>query len=92
MNVKQAMRQAKEEQSKWGCWLFLYHTWFGDQPYGRERDATHFHIGKALPPFHVDYCFIPVAWVRHITKVDVGTFAEWHTISDHAPVTVELSL
>jgi endonuclease/exonuclease/phosphatase family metal-dependent hydrolase len=69
-----------------------YHSQFEGKPFGREGHPTHFHRGKESAPFHLDYCFVPKAWVPHITRVKVGTYAEWHKISDHAPVIVDLAL
>lgn len=68
-----------------------YHHFFHED-FGSETRPTHFHQGKEQKKFHVDYCFVPRAWTKHITKVDVGTFADWGSVSDHAPLTVELAL
>jgi endonuclease/exonuclease/phosphatase family metal-dependent hydrolase len=68
-----------------------YHR-FTNQEFGREADATHFHRGKRSSLFHLDYCFVPEAWASRILSVKVGTFDDWHTISDHAPLVVDLSL
>ena len=41
---------------------------------------------------HLDYCFIPKSWTEHLTKVEVGTYDEWHSFSDHASLIVDLAL
>jgi exonuclease III len=68
-----------------------YHRYFGEQP-GKEEKPTHFHKGKQTSSFHLDYCFLPEVWVQHIKKVDVGAYTDWHTVSDHAPLVVDLDL
>jgi endonuclease/exonuclease/phosphatase family metal-dependent hydrolase len=68
-----------------------YHEFFSEQ-FGKETQPTHFHKGKEAAPFHVDYCFLPGRWRQHVTKVEVGTYAKWHDVSDHAPVVVDLDL
>ncbi len=68
-----------------------YHRYFNEEP-GKEKIPTHFHRGRQEAAFHLDYCFISKDWVKHVKKVDVGTYAEWHTISDHAPLVVDLDL
>ena len=32
---------------------------------------------KEAQPFHIDYCFVPEAWVDRLTGVEVGSFADW---------------
>jgi hypothetical protein len=68
-----------------------YHSYSNEEP-GREQKPTHFHKGSETRSFHLDYCFIPQAWVPHLKSVEVGTYADWHTISDHAPVVVDLDV
>ncbi len=41
-------------------------------------------------PFHIDYCFVPAAWVPAIRDVRVGSFAEWEGRSDHRPLLVDV--
>jgi endonuclease/exonuclease/phosphatase family metal-dependent hydrolase len=68
-----------------------YHRHFGEE-FGRETRPTHFHRGKSTAPFHLDYCFLPEEWARHIETVEVGSFADWREHSDHAPLRVDLDL
>lgn len=68
-----------------------YHSYFGEE-FGEETRQTHFHRGKETHGFHLDYCFLPSAWVKHITKVEVGTYSDWDKVSDHVPLIVDLDL
>jgi exonuclease III len=68
-----------------------YHWHFKDA-FGRECSPTYFHLGKETARCHLDYCFIPKSWTEHLTKVEVGTYDEWHSFSDHAPLIVDLAL
>jgi exonuclease III len=68
-----------------------YHTYF-DEPYGAETRPTHFHRGQKTSAFHLDYCFLPKPWAERIKGVDVGTFEDWGTISDHGPLTVDVDV
>jgi exonuclease III len=69
-----------------------YHTFYSE-PFGTETRRTHFHKGKETGQlFHLDYCFLPDFWAKHIKKVEVGTYHDWHTLSDHAPLIVDLDL
>jgi hypothetical protein len=74
------------------CGLVSAYHRFKNQSFGGEREATHFHKGKRDALFHLDYCFIPEAWVSQIIRVEVGAYETWHSISDHAPLIVDLSL
>jgi endonuclease/exonuclease/phosphatase family metal-dependent hydrolase len=67
-----------------------YHEYFKEEP-GREHQPTHFHLGRQTSPFHLDYCFIPRAWLPYLSVVQVGTYADWGGISDHAPVIVDVT-
>jgi hypothetical protein len=84
-------KQLRELMDQLGL-VSAYHSHFRDEPFGQEKRATHFHRGKEAARFHLDYCFVPEKWARHITRVEVGTFAKWHEFSDHAPMIVDLSL
>ncbi len=68
-----------------------YHQYFGEQ-FGKETRWTHFHHGKELSKFHIDYCFLPAEWVPYIRKVEVGAYADWNKWSDHVPLIVDLDL
>ncbi len=66
-----------------------YHKFFGEA-FGAETRPTHFAKGKEARPFHLDYVFVPAAWVSHVANVDVGTYESWSKHSDHMPVTVDV--
>ena len=65
-----------------------YHHFFGES-YGEETRASYYHWKKEANPFHIDYCFVPDAWVDRLTSVEVGSFAAWPQ-SDHRPLTVDI--
>lgn len=65
-----------------------YHT-YHRCAHGCEVHMTHRHnLGNR---FHLDYCFVPRAWAQHIGGVQVGG-SKWYKLSDHAPLTVDISL
>lgn len=57
-------------------------------PHGQEPEATHYWRWQEGNPFHLDYCFVPVAW--RVRDVFIGGFAEWAGVSDHRPVIVDV--
>ncbi|MCY3657235.1 MAG: hypothetical protein OXG95_11595 [Chloroflexi bacterium] len=67
-----------------------YHHFTGDA-LGEEASDTHYWLFKQSRPFHIDYCFLPEAWLDRLTGVEVGTFEDW-TQSDHRPLTVDLEV
>jgi exonuclease III len=69
-----------------------YHMYYPSEPFGSEKRPTHFHKGKSTAPFHLDYCFLPIDWLPRISSVEVGTYDDWHDVSDHAPLIVDLNL
>lgn len=66
-----------------------YHHVHGEAP-GAETRATYYHQWNESMPFHIDYCFVPEAWLGGLASVEVGSFADW-TRSDHRPLTVEVT-
>lgn len=68
-----------------------YHCFF-KEPFGAEQCPTHFHQGKKRSPFHLDYCFIPRAWVNQLRDVRVGKYEDWRELSDHVPLIIDLNL
>jgi exonuclease III len=40
--------------------------------------------------YHLDYVFVPTAWRSRMT-MQVGNHADWSSMSDHCPLTVEVS-
>jgi len=55
-----------------------------------DEQASLYWRWKQESPFHVDYCFVPEAWVSGIRAVEVGGDAEWEGKSDHRPLIVDL--
>lgn len=67
-----------------------YHAHHGEA-HGAERQATYFEHRRANRPYHIDYCFVPTAWLGGIRSVSIGAHAEWTAWSDHMPVTTEVT-
>jgi hypothetical protein len=72
-----------------------YHHHFGVAQ-GNEPDATHFfrYRTDVESRFHIDYCFVPTAWLNRVVSVEVGKPAGWisNRLSDHVPLVVELQM
>ena len=66
-----------------------YHHCSGES-HGAETRASYYHQWNESAPFHLDYCFVPEAWVDRLTGVEVGSFADWPQ-SDHRPLTVNIN-
>lgn len=66
-----------------------YHEFFGEAQ-GEETRPTHYLLWKRERPYHIDYCFLPKAWRPRLRRVEVGTYEDWRSHSDHRPLVVEL--
>jgi hypothetical protein len=66
-----------------------YH-FFHCEAHGEEKLPTSYFRWKEQCPYHIDYCFIPGEWAPRVQRVDVGSYAEWKSCSDHRPLLVEL--
>jgi exodeoxyribonuclease III len=67
-----------------------YHAFHGVE-HGREKHATYFHQFKRARPWHIDFCFVPRAWIPRLANVRVIDRAAWTAQSDHRPLLVELN-
>lgn len=67
-----------------------------DEAQGRETDPTLYWRDRKKdgPTYHIDYVFLPHAWINRITALSVGSFEEWcgSGLSDHVPVIVDIDL
>jgi exonuclease III len=58
-------------------------------PQGKEPDPTFFLQRDLKKPYHIDYAFIPAAWLQSCT-VEIGDSTHWLKYSDHMPLRVEV--
>jgi hypothetical protein len=65
-----------------------YHAHFNEAQ-GDETRPTFYFQWKSAKPYHIDYCFVPRAWVGAIARVEIGSYEFWKGYSDHRPLTVE---
>ena len=68
-----------------------YHAFHGEA-HGAESRPTFYLTWNEARPFHLDYLFLPAAWMAAVRDVRVGGFHEWRHASDHRPVVVDLDL
>jgi endonuclease/exonuclease/phosphatase family metal-dependent hydrolase len=66
-----------------------YHAFHRVQ-HAQEKHATYYHQFKSTQPWHIDYCFVPTAWVNGLMNVQVLTGTSWARHSDHRPLIVDL--
>ncbi len=58
---------------------------------GEEKDRTFHMRRKEKEHFHIDYVFVPPAWLERESKLEVGSFAEWCEHSDHRPLIFQIN-
>jgi len=68
-----------------------YHV-FSGEPQGAERHPTLWFRKKKDNPYHIDYAFLSRPLLSKLKGVVVGRCEDWLSLSDHAPVLVELDL
>jgi len=46
------------------------------------------------PAYHIDYVFLPAAWIGKVNHLSVDTFETWcgAGLSDHVPVIVDVDV
>jgi hypothetical protein len=68
-----------------------YHGYF-DEAHGKETRPTYYHQKSRQVPHHIDYCFMPEAWVGGMRVVEVGLVDDWLADSDHCPLLVDVEV
>jgi exodeoxyribonuclease-3 len=63
----------------------LYHHRYGEAQ-GREKRPTLFMYRQRKFVFHIDYCFVPQAWLPSLAGFRVGSYAHYRRYSDHSPL------
>ena len=73
----------------------VYHAVRGEG-HGQETVPTIYWRDRTRdgPTYHIDYVFLPSAWLSVIDAFDVGGFDDWcgNGLSDHVPLVVDVSL
>lgn len=64
-----------------------YHAHLGVAQ-GQEQHATYWQYRHEDKPFHIDYVFTSPDLT--VTGLEVGSWARWHQLSDHAPMIIDL--
>lgn len=68
-----------------------YHK-FHNQIQGKEEHATWFMYRHKDKPYHLDYCFASIDFIKNLTSVEIGKYEDWAMHSDHKPVIVEFDI
>ncbi len=64
-----------------------YHKHY-KQMQGKEEHSTLFMYRHQNKPYHIDYCFASIDLINKLKNVEIGSYEEWTTYSDHKPVIV----
>ena len=86
------MARINQELLKRGL-VSLYHHGTG-LSFGAEAQGTYWHHWDRMKPYHIDYIFVPTAWLKTMGSFDIGSFDDWCApgLSDHAPLSAEFNL
>jgi exodeoxyribonuclease III len=68
-----------------------YHSFFGEA-HGAETRSTLYLLKQKQRSYHIDYCFIPNAWLSLVRSVELGKYEDWIKFSDHTPLCVDIDL
>lgn len=66
-----------------------YHWHFREQQ-GCETRNTLFMARSLQRGYHIDYCFLPEAWLPQLQRASVGNCDDWLTLSDHCPAILDV--
>ncbi len=70
----------------------LYHHTSG-QAFGAETRHTYWYWRRRERAYHIDYIFVPQAWLPQVTAFELGSFDDWcgNGLSDHAPLIADFN-
>jgi exodeoxyribonuclease-3 len=70
----------------------LYHHGTGND-FGSEQHATYWHYRRRDMPYHIDYLFVPMTWLKNLLSFELGDYHAWcgSGLRDHAPLSAEFS-
>jgi len=72
-----------------------YHAIRGEA-HGQESEPTLYWRDRTKngPTYHIDYVFLPSAWIGKVSHLSVGAFETWcgAGLSDHVPVVVDVDV
>lgn len=69
----------------------VYHKYL-NQEQGQESHPTFFFKRNREKPYHIDYCFTSTDLYDKVKNIEIGTYENWGTHSDHAPLTIDFDL
>ncbi|MEM9360852.1 MAG: hypothetical protein AAGB04_32175 [Pseudomonadota bacterium] len=73
----------------------VYHSLTGERD-GEETVPTLYWRDRTEdgPTYHIDFAFVPRAWLPHITHFEIGSFADWcgNGLSDHVPLILDVDV
>ncbi|REK76420.1 endonuclease/exonuclease/phosphatase family protein [Paenibacillus paeoniae] len=68
-----------------------YHYFFNKNQ-GQESHPTFYMHRNEAKRYHIDYCFLSGELMNLTTKVIIGEYSDWISVSDHMPLVIELNL
>jgi exonuclease III len=68
--------------------ISAYHAHYNEQ-HGSETTPTYYFHYNQNKGYHIDYAFIPIAWLNKLKEVAVGTYDLWRPVSDHVPLSLK---
>lgn len=59
---------------------------------GQEPEPTLFWIWREKPGYHIDYIWLPKAWLSGLKALEVGDYTTWvaSRLSDHVPLVADV--
>lgn len=69
----------------------VYHKHL-DTEQGKEKHPTFFLQRNKAKAYHIDYCFVSADLYSKLKNIEIGTYENWITQSDHTPLIIDFDL
>ncbi len=66
----------------------LYHQQTREMQ-GQELEPTLYLLKKMHKPYHMDFCFLSDNLINENTKISIGDYDDWISLSDHMPIFIK---
>lgn len=67
-----------------------YHHLLNEE-HGLEIQPTHYFRKNKSSPFHIDFIFTSETILKQIRNLEIGTYEEWISLSDHMPIFMDFN-
>ena len=71
------------------CRIESSYHYLNDEKFGEETEKTFYLYRKNDKPYHTDYIFLPIDFLKRTKQFTIGEYKNWIEYSDHMPLLID---